>query len=323
MFVIASIYTSPPFSWLISVNEAIVKFWHNQVGLSWGAAIIGLTVVIRLALLPLSFKQVRSMQGMQRLAPKMKELQKRYKQDKQRLNEEMMKLYREHGVNPFGSCLPIVLQLPFFFSLYGLQQSHAFKATVCPPVGHSPCPGSQFLFINDILKPAHGAALAGLVVLYIVSMLGSSLVSVTAIQDKNQKRLMMVLPFIFVPIILRFPAGLLIYWITTNVWTIGQQLLIKRFLPQPEPLAAAPAGAAAAVDSGDGGEPTGAWGKVMRALAPPAEDVKGDGQKQRSKASDGKAAAPRSRNGSARASAAKGPPPKSPRKRKKRSGRRR
>ena len=263
------------------------------------------------------------MQGMQRLAPRMKELQKRYKQDKQRLNEEMMKLYRENGVNPFGSCLPIVLQLPFFFSLYGLQQSHAFKATVCPPVGHSPCPGSQFLFINDILKPAHGAALAGLVVLYIVSMLGSSLVSVTAIQDKNQKRLMMVLPFIFVPIILRFPAGLLIYWITTNVWTIGQQLLIKRFLPQPEPLAAAPAGAAAAVDSGDGGEPTGAWGKVMRALAPPAEDAKGDGQKQRSKASDGKAAAPRSRNGSARASAAKGPPPKSPRKRKKRSGRRR
>jgi YidC/Oxa1 family membrane protein insertase len=320
MHAIASIYTSPPFSWLISVNEAIVKFWHDQVGFSWGASIIGLTIVIRLGLLPLAFKQVRSMQGMQRLAPKMKELQKRYKEDKQRLNEEMMKLYREHGVNPFGSCLPTVLQLPFFFSLYGLQQSHTFKATVCPPVGKHPCSGSSFLFIPDILGRAHGGALAGLMILYVVTMLGSSLVSVTAIQDKNQKRLMMVLPFIFVPIVIRFPAGLLIYWITTNVWTVGQQLLIKRFLPPPQPL---PAGAATEGD-GTAGEPTGMWARAMRALAPPTETQQEDdaGKRRAKPPPAAKSGGTRSRNGADGAGPQK-PPPRSPRKRKKRSGRRR
>src|SRR5579884_638963 len=111
MLLIASIYDVFPFKQLISLNEDILKFWHNTVGLSWGAAIIGLTVVIRLAILPLTYRQVRSMQALQRLQPEMKKLQQRYKDDKQRLNEELMKFYREHGVNPLGSCLPLVLQL--------------------------------------------------------------------------------------------------------------------------------------------------------------------------------------------------------------------
>ncbi len=93
---------------LIDINEAVLRFWHNDIGLSWGASIIGLTVVVRMAILPLTFKQVRSMQDLQRLQPEMKRLQARYKEDRQRLNQEMMKLYQEHKVNPLGSCLPIV-----------------------------------------------------------------------------------------------------------------------------------------------------------------------------------------------------------------------
>src|SRR5215208_5374556 len=103
---------------LIDINEAILRFWHDTIGFGWGASIIGLTVVIRLLILPLTFKQVRSMQALQRLQPEMKRLQARYKDDRQRLNQEMMKFYQEHKVNPLGSCLPILLQLPFFISLF-------------------------------------------------------------------------------------------------------------------------------------------------------------------------------------------------------------
>src|SRR5918911_481526 len=98
MFVVANVLQP-----LIDVNDAIVKFWHDTV---------------RLAILPLTFKQVRSMQGLQRLQPEMKKIQERYKDDKKRQQEEVWKLYQEHQVNPFGSCLPLLLQLPFFFALY-------------------------------------------------------------------------------------------------------------------------------------------------------------------------------------------------------------
>src|SRR4051812_14684030 len=111
---------------LIDVAEAILLFYHNTVGVGWGFSIVLLTVTVRLAILPLTFKQVRSMQAMQRLQPQMKELQKRYKDDKQRMNQELMKLYQEHQVNPLGSCLPLLLQFPFSFSLFYFQQTKAF-----------------------------------------------------------------------------------------------------------------------------------------------------------------------------------------------------
>lgn len=336
MLQIASIYTIFPFSLLIDVNNAIISFWHNTLGFSWGASIIGLTATIRLVILPLTFKQVRSMQAMQRLQPELKKLQERYKDDKKRQQEEMMKFYREHQVNPFGSCLPLVLQLPFFFSLYGLQQSAHFKHEVCPNGVHSACPGGQFLFIDNILLPATGAALVALLVLYVATQLGSSIVSATSIQDKNQRRLMFVFPFIFVPIVIRFQAGLLVYWITTNLWTVGQQLVIKRFFPPPAPVAAGapgaaqPAPAAAVAGSSEGGT----WGRIMTALqgqsassdgssTKPATKTKADARKAPpAQKASGKAGSSSSRNGSANGGGQKAPPP-SPRKRKKRSGRRR
>src|SRR2546423_2508259 len=281
---------------LVDVNEAILKFFHNNLGFGWGMAIVGLTVVIRLAILPLTFKQVRSMQALQRLAPEMKRIQERYKDDKKRQQQEIMAFYQDHQVNPLASCFPLLLQLPFFISLYQLQQSTHFKNEV-----H----GAGFLFIPDLTKSVtnHPAVLVTLIVIYVATQLGASLVTMINAQDANQRRIMLLLPFVFVFVIIRFPAGLIVYWITTNIWTIGQQLAVKRFFPMPEPL---PAGAAAATS----GKPAKAAGRASDGAS--AGKVRaGAGKAASGRGGDGENGGPR-----------KAPPP-SPRKKKKRSGRRR
>src|SRR4051812_46435447 len=229
---------------LIDINEAILGFWHDTVGFGWGASIIGLTIVIRLLILPLTFKQVRSMQALQRLQPEMKKIQARYKDDKQRQQQAMMEFYKEHEVNPLGSCLPLLLQFPFFIGLYQTLRSAGFREEVGD--------NGQFLFIPDITKPltGHTTELVVMIVIYVGTQLCSSYVSAINIQDKNQKRLLFLFPFLFVPVVINFEAGLLVYWITTNTWTIGQQLFIHKFLPPPAPhiagAAAAGGGATAA-----------------------------------------------------------------------------
>jgi YidC/Oxa1 family membrane protein insertase len=299
---------------LIDINEAVLRFWHNDIGLSWGASIIGLTVVIRLLILPLTFKQVRSMQALQRLQPEMKKIQARYKDDKQRQQQAMMEFYKEHQVNPLGSCLPLILQFPFFIGLYQTLRSAPFKKEVGD--------AGQFFFIPDITEPltGHTTELVVMIVLYVGTQLGSSYVSSFNVQDKNQKRLLFLFPFLFVPVVINFEAGLLVYWITTNVWTIGQQLFVRKFMPPPEPhvapaddgkakkKGATPAGARAAVAPSDGGN----GGKA----APPKK--KGRGAKPGAASAKGSD----SGNGSADGGPRKAPPP-SPRKKKKRSGRRR
>jgi len=276
---------------LVDLNDAILKFWHDNVGLSWGASIIGLTVVVRAAILPLTFRQVRSMQALQRLQPEMKRIQERYKDDKQRQQQEMMKFYQEHGVNPLASCLPLLLQLPFFLSLFYLLRSSTFKEDIKGE--------ESFLFIPNLAKPltGHPAALITMIVLYVVTQLISTMVS-TMSADPNQRRLMLALPFVFVIFVFRFQAGLLVYWVATNTWTIGQQLFIKRFLPPPEPLPAR--AAAAGGGGGDGGDGKGGGPRVAKPKP---------------------ATGPSGSNGG-NGGNAKAPPP-SPRKRKKRSGRRR
>ena len=281
---------------LVDLNESILKFFHNNLGFGWGMSIVGLTVVIRLAILPLTFKQVRSMQALQRLAPEMKRIQERYKDDKKRQQQEIMAFYQEHQVNPLASCFPLLLQLPFFISLYQLQQSTHFKNEV-----H----GAGFLFIPDLTKSVtnHPAVLVTLIVIYVATQLGASLVTMINAQDANQRRIMLLLPFVFVFVIIRFPAGLIVYWITTNIWTIGQQLAVKRFFPMPEPL---PAGAAAATS----GKPAKAAGRASDGAS--AGKVRaGAGKAASGRGGDGENGGPR-----------KAPPP-SPRKKKKRSGRRR
>ncbi len=159
----------------------------------------------------------------------MKELQAKYKDDRQRLNQEMMKLYQEHKVNPFASCLPLLAQLPVFIALFYLLRDDLRneicgqnRAAVLRRDG-----GLEFFFIPDMTDAATGGVLITLLVLYVGSQLASSLLmSVSA--DPNQRYIFLALPFIFIPFVINFPAGLLVYWITTNLWTIVQQFIVRK-----------------------------------------------------------------------------------------------
>src|SRR5918992_3788903 len=215
---------------LIDLCDAILRFWHDDIGLSWGASIIGMTCVVRLMILPLTFRGVKGMQDMQRLAPEMQRLKERYKEDKQRQNQEIMKLYHEHKVNPLSSCLPLLLQIPFFISLFYLLRDDEFEREIRGEEG--------FLFIPDLADPATGLVLAVLIVVYVATQLASGLVTAVS-ADRNQRFIILGLPFVFVPIIINFESGLLVYWITTNVWTIGQQLVVRKLFPKPEPIGGA------------------------------------------------------------------------------------
>src|SRR6202451_2458955 len=257
------------FSPLIKVFEEIMVFIHNHlVGGSWGLAIVGLTVLVRAILVPLTYRQLKSMQEMQRLAPEMNKIKEKYKEDKQRQQQEMMKFCQEHKINPLASCLPLLLQLPVFISLFYMLRTD-LKKHICGPqmVQHyNTTPGlatkykasphissfahlpakfveettcntvaphsGKFLFIPDITSKATGIVLVVLIVLYVSSQLASTLIA-TATADPNQRRLMLLLRVVFVVILYRYRAGLLVYWITTNTWTIGQQYLIRRHMGPP------------------------------------------------------------------------------------------
>lgn len=215
---------------LIDVADSVLNFFHDNVGLSWGMSIIALTFATRALLIPLTYKSLKGMRALQALQPQLKEIQEKYKNDRQRMQQEMMQFYRENKVNPFASCIPLLAQLPIFITLFyvlrdQLPEDIGCKAGECGDK-------ASFLFIPDLTAKATGGVLITLLVLYVGTQLISGLVmAVTA--DKSQRTMMMVLPFIFVPFIITFPAGLVLYWITTNVWTIGQQFAIKRFIPPP------------------------------------------------------------------------------------------
>jgi len=290
---------------LIDASEAILKFWEGIVG-SWGLAIILMTFTIRLVILPLTFKGVKSMQRLQVLQPEMKRLQERYKDDRQRMNQELMKFYQEQKVNPLGSCFPLLLQIPFFMALFYLLQSDGFQQDI---------KGDEtFLFIPDLAAKLTDniPVLAVMVVLYIGTQLAST--AVTAISaDPTQRKIMFALPFVFTLFIVNFPAGLLLYWITTNTWTIGQQLLVKKLYPKPEPIEPAD----------DDDKPAPARGKppVEKKASENGEDGKG-AKRPATKKRPAPAKAAASGNGaSGNGKASK--PPASPRKKRKRSGRRR
>ena len=326
---------------LIDVFETVLKFFHNDVGASYGWSIVLLTVSVRALLIPLTFKQFKSMQKLQQLAPELKALQAKYKEDKQRQQQEVMKFYKQNEVNPFASCLPLVAQLPVFIGLFYMLRKN-LRPDICPKVQHAfqvhyaavhnislhaaagqttycsnaapylrglPHSGAGFLFIPDLTNKASGAVLVALIVLYVGTQLASSLMMATPTMDKTQRQIMLLLPLFFVVLIISFPAGLIVYWITTNTWTIFQQWFVKRRIG---PIT--PAAATASADDGKPGtaasaEPDGAasggLGNLIRSRLRPSEDKEPAGM-------------------GARAGSRRGaPPPPPPRKKKKRSGRRR
>ncbi|HWT95278.1 MAG TPA: YidC/Oxa1 family membrane protein insertase [Solirubrobacteraceae bacterium] len=319
--ILADVFLIQP---LIDVFEEVLIFFHDSVGLGWGFSIVALTVTIRALLLPLTLKQVKSMRGLQVIAPEMKKLQAKYKDDRQRLNQEMMKLYSEHKVNPFASCLPLLAQLPVFISLFYMLRLD-LRHDICPDINPTtentkPCgatDASEFLFIPDITDKATGAVLITLVVLYVASQLVSSvLMSVSA--DKNQRMIFLALPFIFIPFILSFPAGLLVYWITTNLWTIVQQFIVRRTVgpvPKPGEAALATAGGGS-VGAGDGDGDEKPKGFLARAAAAGGAARSGNGGGDAAKTPAGSVSATAPKRSSA-------PPPPPAKRKKKKTGRRR
>jgi YidC/Oxa1 family membrane protein insertase len=226
---------------LVDIANGVLKFFHDSAGLSWGMSIIALTICTRALLIPLTYKSLKGMRALQALQPQLKEIKEKYKNDQKRMQQEMMRFYQENKVNPFASCIPLIAQLPVFITLFHVLRNE-LPADIGCEAGHCGSEAS-FLFIHDLTAKAAGGELIALLVLYVGTQLVSGMVmSVTA--EKSQRMMMFVLPVIFVPFVINFPAGLVLYWITTNFWTIGQQFAIQRLIPAPQ--APTPAQVAAA-----------------------------------------------------------------------------
>jgi YidC/Oxa1 family membrane protein insertase len=251
---------------LYYIVSAVLVAWHwlfglvfgPGSGLSWMLAIIGLTVTIRAALIPLFVKQIKSSRNMQLLQPKMKELQKKYGHDRQRLAEESMKLYKETGTNPFASCLPLLLQMPVFFALFRL-------------VDHAAKQGTGNGFLTDTLAlqfksseifgkipitesfwgartwgPTPNGLVMVVALILFICMIATTFTTQRQLMTKNmpaeamsgpyaqqQKMLLYVLPFVFAVTGVAFPIGVVLYWTTSNIWTMGQQFYVIRNNPAP------------------------------------------------------------------------------------------
>ncbi len=186
----------------------------HTVGLPWAWAIVGLTIIVRMLLVPLTVKQIHSMQNMQAHAPQMKEIQRKYKGDRTKLNEELMKFYKENNINPAASCLPLLAQLPIFIGLFYTLRRFAKK----PPPGDL-----SWLHFGYVL-----------LAIYVLSQVASTYF-MSGTMQQSQRYLMMILPFVFIPFIVRFPTGLVLYWMTTNLWTVGQGLITRRLIPKVGP----------------------------------------------------------------------------------------
>jgi YidC/Oxa1 family membrane protein insertase len=218
---------------LIDAANWVITFLAEDIGMAWGFAIIGLTFVTRALILPLSIKQIKSMRALQELQPQMKEIQEKYKDDRERQQREMMAFYQENGINPLASCWPLLLQLPVFLALYQLLRSDAFREDVCGAPDVYSCPDAAFAGIESLLLKPTGLELVILIVLFIGTQLAAGLVMASRVEGP-QRYIMFILPIVIAPFIITQPAGLAVYWISTNVWTIGQQFVVKRVAPPPE-----------------------------------------------------------------------------------------
>ena len=252
-----TLFTIPIISQLETVMQHVLNFFHTNLNLPWAWAIVGTTVVVRMLLVPLTIKQIHSMQNLQRYAPQMKEIQKKYKGDKQKQNEELMKFYRENQINPAASCLPMLLQLPVFIALYYTLKH--FNSNF-PTAAHE---NLSFLHFIPNITVSTTAVWGGyvLLVVYVGSQMASTLF-MAATADKTQRVIFMLMPLFFVFVIARFPAGLVLYWVTTNLWTVGQGLITRRLVAKtPAPALerrssrTPPKPETAAAIQGDGAQP--------------------------------------------------------------------
>jgi YidC/Oxa1 family membrane protein insertase len=209
---------------------AILRFLHENLNISWAWAIVVLTVIVRVVLVPLTWRQIKSMRAMQALQPQLKALQAKYQNDKQLLNQKVMEFYRENKVNPFGSCLPLLFQMPVFIGLFYMLRNQGqvyeyFNAGAFASVWHSH--PISWLWIADITTFD-----LLLMFLYIASQFAASWQ--TARNSAGQQKMIAYLMPIIVGIFMymyKWPAGLFIYWFTSNLWTIAQQFVAEKIMP--------------------------------------------------------------------------------------------
>ncbi|MFF7143677.1 membrane protein insertase YidC [Streptomyces nodosus] len=261
MDTIASLFSfiTTPVSWVIVQFHTVYgALFGADTGWAWGLSIVSLVILIRICLIPLFVKQIKATRAMQTLQPEMKKIQERYKNDKQRQSEEMMKLYKESGTNPLSSCLPILAQSPFFFALYHVLNGIASGKTIgvindqllaSAQKAHIVGAPLAAKFTNNAdVVTALGATLTDVRVVtavMIVLMSASQFYTQRQLMTKNvdttvktpfmqqQKMLMYVFPVMFAVFGINFPVGVLVYWLTTNVWTMGQQMYVIRNNPTP------------------------------------------------------------------------------------------
>ncbi len=231
-----------------NVLEYIVIFLYKNVIANYAIVIILLTIIVRIVLVPLTITQTKSMAKMQKLQPQLKELQKKHKDDKQKLQEEMMKFYKENKVNPLAGCLPLIFQMPVFFALFqALRNPSEIVTNVLGSftidgvangirtglmgfltkgdfvISGAANPNYNFLWLNLNQKDPYYI----LVIIMVATMFLSMKMTTT---DPRQSKIMYVMPLVFGFISFQFPSGILVYWVTTNVWSIGQQWIVNKIV---------------------------------------------------------------------------------------------
>jgi YidC/Oxa1 family membrane protein insertase len=211
-----------------NVLTDVLIWFHGTVGLSWAWSIVAVTVCVRMLLVPVALRQIHSMQSLQIHAPEMKAIQQRYKADRQKQSEELMKFYKENKINPYAACLPIVFQIPIFIGLFYVLRD--FENEIFP---NYPSSTLEWLNLVDITADTKDGWGPLLLVVYVASQLTSTYLMSTSMQSMAQRVMIMVLPILFIPFILNFPSGLMIYWLTTNLWTTGQGIVTRRLMPRP------------------------------------------------------------------------------------------
>ncbi|MDT0307038.1 membrane protein insertase YidC [Streptomyces sp. DSM 44917] len=247
---------------IILFHELYSFVFDEDSGWAWGLSIVSLVIVIRIALIPLFVRQIKATRNLQALQPRMKKIQERYKNDRQRQSEEMMKLYRETGTNPLSSCLPILAQSPFFIALFQVlnhiannDEVGALSAEQVDSAREATVFGAPIAtrFMDSASEiAALGASLTQVrvvTVIMIVLMSASQFFTQRQLMTKNvdlsvktpfmnqQKMLMYVFPIMFAVFGINFPVGVLIYWLTTNIWSMGQQMFVIQRNPTPGSIA--------------------------------------------------------------------------------------
>lgn len=243
-------------SWvLVQFHAAFAPFFGTDSGVTWALSIVGLVLVIRVALIPLFVKQIRAQRNLQIIQPRMKEIQDKYAGDRERQSQEMMKIYRETGTNPLASCLPILLQSPIFFALFSVLQGLSdgspqgiFQWPKYADLLHSAGTASLFgVPLHSTFKDAgqtptpvatQVVAAVLVVLMTLTTFLTQRQLLVKNVAADNpmvqqQKMMMYIFPFMFAIGGFGFPIGVLIYWLVSNIWTMGQQFWVIRNSPAP------------------------------------------------------------------------------------------